>query len=111
MLALSLLALGTSYLEPERFQRMMNRLDPDAFLRLALLFAPAILAAVVILALLYLIGRTSGEPGHLIATAATQARAAERRSTLGVSVLVSGLVLSTIIALGLLAVLVILLLR
>ena len=111
MLVLSLLALGTSYLEPERFQRLMNRLDPDAFLRLALLFAPAILAAVVILALLYLIGRTSGEPAHLVATAETQARAAERRSTLGVSILVSGLVLSTIVALGLLAVLVILLLR
>ena len=110
MLALSLLALGTSYLEPEHFRRLMVRLDPDAFLRLALLFAPAILAAVVILALLYLMGRTPGEQGLSIARAETQARSAEMRSTLAVSVLAGGLLFSTIVALGLLAVLLVLLL-
>jgi hypothetical protein len=111
MLALSLLALGISYVQPDRFQRLMSRLEPETFLRLALLFAPAILTAVVILALLYLIGRAIGEPARAINSTQVQWASAQARSTLAVSVLVSGLLLSTVVALGLLAVLAVLLLR
>jgi hypothetical protein len=111
MLGLSLIALGTSYVQPERFQRLMSRLEPETFLRLALLFAPATLAAVVILALLYLIGRSVGEPVGASRSAPPQWASAGTRSAVAVSVLVGGLLLSTIVALGLLAVLLVLLIR
>ncbi len=111
MLALSLIALGVSYVQPDRFQRLMSRLEPETFLRLALLFAPAILTAVVILALLYLIGRSVGETARASSSAQARLASPQTRSTLAVSVLVSGLLLSTVVALGLLAVLVVLLIR
>jgi hypothetical protein len=110
MLAMSLVALGISYARPDRFQRLMSRLDPDTFVRLALLFAPATLTAVVILALLYLIGRSVAEPA-VERSARPPSASASARSTLAVSVLIGGLLLSTIVALGLLAVLFVLLLR
>lgn len=111
MLALSLIALGVSYVQPERFQRLMSRLEPETFLRLALLFAPAILTAVVILALLYLIGRSAGEPAWAGITVQARSVSRQARPALAVSVLVGGLMLSTVVALGLLAVLVVLLIR
>lgn len=111
MLALSLMALGVSYVRPERFQQLMSRLEPETFLRLALLFAPATLTAVVILALLYLIARSTPEPLSMEAQATRRWMTAGARSTLAVSVLISGLLLSTIVALGLLAVLLVLLVR
>jgi hypothetical protein len=111
MLALSVIALGVSYVQPDRFQRLMSRLEPETFLRLALLFAPAILTAVVILALLYLIGRSIGEPARASVSAQARLASPRARSTLAVSVLVSGLLLSTVVALGLLAVLAVLLIR
>lgn len=111
MLGLSLVALGISYVRPDRFQQLMSRLEPETFLRLALLFAPATLTAVVILALLYLIGRSAGEPTSKGTLAAPRWATAGVRSTLAVSILVSGLLLSTIVALGLLAVLLVLLVR
>ncbi|HLC04665.1 MAG TPA: hypothetical protein VJK02_16645 [Anaerolineales bacterium] len=111
MLALSLIALGMSYAQPDRFQRLMARLEPETFLRLALLFAPATLTAVVILALLYLIGRSIGEPGRAVPPPSVRLATSGVRSTLAVSVLVSGLLLSTLVALGLLGVLLVLLVR
>lgn len=111
MLGLSLVALGISYVQPERFQRLMSRLEPDTFLRLALLFAPATLTAVVILALLYLISRSTAEPARVSVMTSPPLVSPAARSTLAVSVLVGGLVLSTLVALGLLAVLLVLLVR
>jgi hypothetical protein len=111
MLALSLIALGVSYVRPDRFQQLMSRLEPGTFLRLALLFAPATLTAVVILALLYLLARSSPGPVNGEAHVTAEGAMAGPRSTLAVSVLVGGLFLSTVVALGLLAVLLGLLVR
>jgi hypothetical protein len=111
MLGLSLAALGVSYVRPDRFQQLMSRLEPETFLRLALLFAPATLTAVVILALLYLTGRAAVGPAATRMPTGPGLATAGARSTLAVSVLVGGLLLSTIVALGLLAVLLVLLVR
>jgi hypothetical protein len=53
LMVLSLLALAAFYLQPDRFTALLERLPGTEFLRVALIFAPATLFGVVLLAALY----------------------------------------------------------
>jgi hypothetical protein len=57
MLLLSVAALGLFYIAPTRFGNLIARLPGETFIRTALVFAPATLFAVVVLALLYALER------------------------------------------------------
>ena len=54
LLALSIFALAVFYTAPERFGAWLARLPGDTYLRTALIFAPATLLAIVVMATLYL---------------------------------------------------------
>src|SRR3989304_3819426 len=54
LLAFSVFALAVFYTAPERFGAWLARLPGDTYLRTALIFAPATLLAVVVMATLYL---------------------------------------------------------
>ena len=107
ILLVSLAALGLLYLSPARFERVIARIPYEAFVRLALTFAPAILFAVVLLASLYL-----GKRGVDDTTQPTVAKQAPRRtinfqrqrSLFALWVLVGGLILTAMVVLGLLGV-------
>lgn len=57
MFLLSVAALGLFYIAPTRFGNLIARLPGETFIRTALVFAPATLFAVVVLALLYALER------------------------------------------------------
>jgi hypothetical protein len=57
LLLLSVAALALFYISPNRFGDLISRLPGEAFVRMALVFAPATLFAVVVLALLYAFDR------------------------------------------------------
>jgi len=107
ILLVSLAALGLFYLSPARFESVIARIPYEAFVRLALTFAPAILFAVVLLAYLYL-----GKRGVDDATQPTVAKHVQRktinlqhwRSQFAQWVLVGGLILTAVVVLGLLGV-------
>src|SRR3989304_3450252 len=61
LLAFSVFALAVFYTAPERFGAWLARLPGDTYLRTALIFAPATLLAVVVLATLYLRDSAEGE--------------------------------------------------
>jgi len=62
MLLASVAALALFYLAPARFGAILARLPGESFLRTALVFAPATLFAVVVLAFLYAIDRPEDSP-------------------------------------------------
>ena len=107
ILLVSLAALGLFYLSPARFESVIARIPYEAFVRLALTFAPAILFAVVLLAYLYL-----GKRGLEDATQPTVSKQAQRRtinfqrwrSLFALWVFVGGLILTAMVVLGLLGV-------
>jgi hypothetical protein len=113
-LVFSLAALGLFYFSPTRFDRLIAALPYEQFVRLALVFAPAILLGVVLLALLYLGRRGSGiatqpSPPASFRRGPTDLRGL--RSTIGLWVLVGGLTLTAVTGLGLLGVALYLVLR
>jgi hypothetical protein len=55
MLLLSVASLGLFYLAPVRFGQLISRLPGESLIRTALVFAPATLFAIVVLAILYAI--------------------------------------------------------
>lgn len=57
LLLLSVAALALFYISPNRFGDLISRLPGEAFVRMALVFAPATLFAIVVLALLYAFDR------------------------------------------------------
>lgn len=57
LLLLSVAALGLFYVAPERFSELLERLPGDQYLRSGLAFAPAVLLAFVVLAILYALER------------------------------------------------------
>ena len=59
MLMLSVSALALFYLAPSRFGALLSRLPGESIIRSALVFAPATLFAIVILALLYVLEKPS----------------------------------------------------
>ncbi len=57
MLFLSIVTLALFYLAPTRFGDLLSRLPGESFIRSALVFAPATLFAIVVLAILYVLDR------------------------------------------------------
>ena len=78
LLLLSVAALVLFYISPNRFGALISRLPGEAFIRMALVFAPATLFAVVVLALLYAFDR----PAEKVARAELE-RGVEVPMTLG----------------------------
>lgn len=78
LLALSIFALAVFYTAPERFGAWLARLPGDTYLRTALIFAPASLLAVVVLATLYL--RDSAENAERTMQVGTRLARAARLS-------------------------------
>ena len=62
LLLLSVTALAAFYLAPERFTALLERLPGTEFLRLALIFSPATLFGVVLLAVLYALEPAGARP-------------------------------------------------
>lgn len=113
-LLLSLAALGLFLFFPARFESLISRLPFDEFVRLALVFAPAVLLGVALLAVLYLRKpRAADEPPIRISRPIW--RGADNlqslRSLVGLWVLVGGLTLTAVVALGLLGAVLYLVLR
>src|SRR4030042_1866026 len=63
-LLLSVLALAAFYLAPERFTALLERLPGTEFLRVALIFSPATLFGVVLLAALYALEPAGPRPAE-----------------------------------------------
>ncbi len=61
LLLLSVVALALFYIAPDRFGDLISRLPGESFIRMALVFAPATLFAVVVLALLYAFDRPTAK--------------------------------------------------
>lgn len=98
-LLISLAALAVYRFAPDQFAAWFERLSDGTFVRLVLVFAPAMLFALVVIAVLYLWGekvRTVIE---------------SRRSTIALSVMGVGLFLTSAFGMALLSVIVFLLLR
>ncbi len=57
MLFMSIVTLALFYLAPTRFGNLLSRLPGESFIRTALVFAPATLFAIVVLAVLYVLDR------------------------------------------------------
>jgi hypothetical protein len=64
LLLLSVAALGLFYVAPQRFGELLERLPGDQYLRSALAFAPAVLLAFVVLAILYALERPAPVEGE-----------------------------------------------
>jgi hypothetical protein len=64
LLLLSVAALGLFYVAPQRFGELLERLPGDQYLRSALAFAPAVLLAFVVLAILYALERPAPAEGE-----------------------------------------------
>ncbi len=114
MLLFYLSALGLSLFSPARFESLVTRLPFESFVRLALIFAPVLLLAVVFLAVLYLRDRPKPEFTSVDIPRPTGRPAvdtARLRSLLGMWVLVGGLIMTTVAGLGLLGVTLYLVLR
>jgi hypothetical protein len=75
LLLLSVAALGLFYVAPERFGELLERLPGDQYLRSALAFAPAVLLAFVVLAILYALERPAPAEGEGEAAASATAAA------------------------------------
>ena len=102
---LTLGALILLLISPEGYARVVELLSYEEFIRLVLAFAPAILLATVILAVLYLRRSQWGLVESLKATATQQIAAAEikaLRARIAPWILVAGLTLTTTMGLGLL---------
>lgn len=105
LLAFSLLALGTFLFSPDRFQGIMQQLTQDSFLRLALIFIPAVLLSLVLLAVLFLFYSKPSLPPQDEAEPAGLAHQLKlSREGMAIWVLTSGLAGSAVVALGLLGV-------
>jgi hypothetical protein len=75
LLLLSVAALALFYVAPERFGELLERLPGDQYLRSALAFAPAVLLAFVVLAILYALERPAPADGEEGAAASAPAAA------------------------------------
>ncbi|MDX1599959.1 MAG: hypothetical protein R3191_00435 [Anaerolineales bacterium] len=113
LLALSLAALGLFYLDPGRFDALLAQVTQESFIRLALVFTPAVLLSLALLAVLFLFfsrpARAHAEATSEVEDAADDLRQARQR--LALWVLTGGLTGSAVVALGLLGVALLLILR
>jgi len=104
LLALSLAALGVFLFDPSRFQDLLAHLTQEAFLRLALVFSPAVLLSLVLLAVLFLFFSRPRPEAVRVEVLPAEPTLAARRQTIAVWVLTGGLAGSAVVALGLLGV-------
>lgn len=106
LLLISLAALGVFLFSPERFASLMERFTQGSFIRLALVFTPAVLLSLVLLAVLFLFySRRARElPAPRDQVEAAAQRLQQTRQGIALWVLTGGLAGSAIVALGLLAV-------
>jgi hypothetical protein len=102
LLALSLTALGVFLFDPGRFQDLLAHLTQEAFLRLALVFTPAVLLSLALLAVLFLF--YSRPQAAVVQPGTAEALPIAQRQTLAIWVLTGGLAGSAVVALGLLGV-------
>lgn len=110
LLLLSSVGLGLFYAQPEWAGRILAHLGVQAFVRIGLIFAPATLLALVILAVLYIRQPGTEAATQPIAATRTGDRAGAGRDP-AIWLLAGGLGLSGVVVLGLLAALLYLLLR
>jgi hypothetical protein len=111
-LGASILALGVAWLRPERVSRWIEKLPFDSLVRIGLLFAPPMLFAVVVLALLYLQNsRERVSPVSKREQIESEKAARPLRSVLATAVLVVGLTFTVSLGVGLLGTVAYLLLR
>ena len=103
MFLASLAGFGLYHYAPERFERLLLKLPFDEFVRLGLAFAPVVLFAVVVLAVIYLIKPTAAMQPERVAPVERRPRTAgsSTRSLLAVWLLIGGLALSAVMGLGL----------
>ncbi len=103
MFLASLAGFGLYHYAPERFERLLLKLPFDEFVRLGLAFAPVVLFAVVVLAVIYLVRPTVAMRPERVAPAERRTRAtgSSTRSLLAVWLLIGGLALSAVMGLGL----------
>jgi hypothetical protein len=107
LFGLAVTALGVYAASPGRFEALMERLTQETFIRLGLVFTPAALLSLVLLATLVLFFSRFTRPAQ-----PAPARASSPwRQSLAVWVLTAGLALSAMIGLGLGGVAVYLVLR
>jgi hypothetical protein len=107
LLLLSLAALGFFLFQPGRFDDLMAHMTQETFVRLALVFTPAILLSLVLLAVLFLFFSRA----RPTAPRAEQGGTTDTRQGVALWVLTSGLTGSAVVALGLLGLALYLLLR
>jgi hypothetical protein len=101
LLGLSLTALVVFAASPDRFQKALARLSQEAFIRLGLVFTPAALLSLVLLALLVLFFSAVGRGLDRPSVSPTTGQPAAWRQSLAVWVLTAGLTFSAMVALGL----------
>lgn len=106
MLLVSIVALALYTFSPERLNALLTQLSQPTVVRLGLLFGPAALTAIVFLAALYLISSARPAP-----VPAALRPSGETRQFLAVGVLVTGLAVTALIAVGLIGALAWLLIR
>lgn len=106
LLMMSLAALGVFLFAPDRFASLMVRFTQESFIRLALVFIPAVLLSLVLLAVLFLFysrrARKMPAPQDEVEAAAQQLQ--RTRQGIALWVLTGGLAGSAVVALGLLGV-------
>ncbi len=116
LLGLSLSALGIFLFAPSRFERLMVHLTQESFIRLALVFVPAVLLSVVLLSVLFLYFSQRQAPTPQPAGAEDEVEVAvqrleQARRGAALWVLTGGLAGSAVVALGLVALALYLVLR
>ena len=79
MLFLSIVTLALFYLAPTRFSDLLSRLPGESFIRSALVFAPATLFAIVVLAVLYVLDRPTEKIATKVKTVERSEEVRERR--------------------------------
>jgi len=109
-LAFAAIALGSYYIRPELFLSLVSRIPFEELVRIAIMFAPAVLLALVLLALLFLRKENSnGQPVDVEPDAtAAGVHVREKAATL---VLVAGLSFSVVAAIGIVGTILYLLIR
>ena len=102
MFLASLAGFGLYHYAPERFERLLLKLPFDEFVRLGLAFAPVVLFAVVVLAVIYLFKPTVAVPAEIPQKERrAQSAGGGVRSLMAVWLLIGGLAFSAVLGLGL----------
>jgi len=109
-LAFTAVALGAYYFKPDTFASIVARIPFDEFVRSTMMFAPAVLFALVVLAILFLKkpARVYEDQGEANEASAAGVQVREQAATL---VLIAGLSFSAVAAIGIVGTILYLLVR